>query len=166
MDATVEVRRFQPNDWPAVQAIYQQGIDTGHATFQTTAKEWAEWDNSTLKECRLVAVMGEQVVGWAALSPVSNRPVYAGVAEVSIYVAPAHQGCGIGRRLLTALVMESERAGFWTLQAGIFPENRASLELHQKCGFRVVGVRHKLGQMHGLWRDVVLLERRSQNVGI
>lgn len=166
MGTTVEVRRFQQSDWPAVQEIYQQGIDTGHATFQTRAKEWAEWDSSTLKECRLVAVMGEQVVGWAALSPVSNRPVYAGVAEVSIYVAPAHQGRGIGRRLLTALVMESERAGFWTLQAGIFPENRASLGLHQKCGFRVVGVRHRLGQMHGLWRDVVLLERRSQNVGI
>lgn len=166
MDVIVEIRPFQPGDWPAVQEIYQQGIDTGHATFQTKAKDWVGWDSSTLKECRLVAVAGEQVVGWATLSLVSSRPVYAGVAEVSIYVATAQQGRGIGRRLLTALVTESERAGFWTLQAGIFPENRASVELHQKCGFRVVGVRHKLGQMHGLWRDVLLLERRSQHVGV
>jgi phosphinothricin acetyltransferase len=166
MAETVEIRHFQPGDWPAVQEIYQQGIDTGHATFQPKAKDWAEWDSSALPECRLVAVAGEEVVGWAALSRVSSRPVYAGVAEVSIYVATAQQGRGIGRQLLTTLVTESERAGFWTLQAGIFPENRASMELHQKCGFRIVGVRQKLGQMHGQWRDVLLLERRSQNVGI
>lgn len=166
MNPSVEVRLFQPGDWPAVQEIYQQGIDTGHATFQTKAKTWVDWDSSTLKVCRLVAVSGEEVVGWAALSLVSSRPVYAGVAEITIYVAAARQRQGIGRQLLTALVVESERAGFWTLQAGIFPENRASIELHQKCGFRIVGVRHKLGQMHGLWRDVLLLERRSQNVGV
>jgi phosphinothricin acetyltransferase len=116
--------------------------------------------------CRLVAVEAGRVVGWAALNPVSGRAVYAGVAEVSIYVAAEAQGRGIGTQLLAALVSESEKAGFWTLQAGIFPENRASVELHKKCGFRIVGVREKIGQMKGWWRDVLLLERRSPAIGL
>ena len=148
-----------------VKTIYQQGIDTQNATFQEKAKSWPEWDQSMLKVCRLVAV-DAAVVGWAALSAVSGRAVYAGVAEVSIYLAPAYQGQGIGRQLLTALIAASEQAGFWTLQAGVFPENVGSVALLKKCGFRVVGVREKLGQMKGRWRDVLLLERRSQTVGI
>ena len=162
----IEIRAFQNKDWPLVQTIYQQGIDTKNATFQTKVKEWQEWHSSMLKTCRLVAVDNTQVTGWAALSPVSSRRVYAGVAEVSIYVSVYHQGQGIGKRLLSALVAESEKTGIWTLQAGIFPENTASIELHKKCGFRVVGVREKLGKMDGTWRDVLLLERRSKVVGV
>jgi phosphinothricin acetyltransferase len=157
---------FAKHHWPAVQSIYQQGIDTQNATFQEKAKSWPEWDESMLKVGRLVAVDGAAVVGWAALSAVSGRAVYAGVAEVSIYLAPAYQGQGIGRQLLTALIAASEQAGFWTLQAGVFPENVGSVALLKKCGFRVVGGREKLGQMKGRWRDVLLLERRSQAVGI
>lgn len=164
--STINVRPFEKEDWPIVQAIYQQGIDTKNATFEYKVKSWEDWNRATLPDCRLVAVQYGEVVGWAALSPVSNRSVYAGVAEVSIYVAANHQGRGIGNQLLTALVDASERAGFWTLQAGIFPENVASIELHRKCGFRVVGRHEKLGQMEGVWRDVVLMERRSKIVGV
>ncbi len=160
------IRAFQPEDWPTVQAIYQQGIDTKNATFQTQAKSWTEWDESMLKICRLVAVTDGKVSGWAALSGVSSRAVYAGVAEVSIYIASHQQGKGIGRSLLIELICQSESEGFWTLQAGIFPENEGSIVLHLKCGFAKVGVRQKLGQMDGRWRDVVLLERRSQIVGV
>lgn len=162
----LKIRPFQPGDWPAVRDIYRQGIETKNATFQEKAKDWEEWDSSTLKACRLVAEDEATVVGWAALTPVSNRRVYAGVAEVSIYIANSRRGQGVGKKLLTALVEESEKAGFWTLQAGIFPENVASIELHQKCGFRVVGLREKLGKMDNHWRDVTLLERRSRIVGV
>jgi phosphinothricin acetyltransferase len=162
----IEVRSFQEGDWSFVQAIYQQGIDTKIATFQEKAKGWSEWNSSTLNTCRLVAVEEDEVVGWAAVSPISSRRVYAGVAEVSVYVSNAHQGKGIGKLLLSALVTESEKAGLWTLQAGIFPENIASIELHKKCGFRVVGVREKVGKMDGIWRDVLLLERRSKTTGV
>lgn len=162
----VTVREFKKEDWPAVNAIYRQSISTQNATFEQQVKPWTKWDSSTLKTCRLVAEDAGKVVGWAALSPVSGRAVYAGVAEVSIYVALGHHGRGVGTKLLRALVAESEKAGIWTLQAGIFPENGASLHLHQKCGFRVVGVREKIGQMDGRWRDVVLLERRSRVVGV
>lgn len=148
-----------------MQAIYQQGIDTKQATFQEKAKSWEAWDSSTLPHCRLVALRAGQVAGWAALSPVSSRPVYAGVAEVSVYVGLAHRRQGVGKSLLTALITASEAAGIWTLQAGIFPENGASIKLHQQCGFREVGVREKLGQLAGTWRDVLLLERRSQIIG-
>ncbi len=149
-----------------VKDIYQQGIYTGHATFQEKAKTWPEWDGSMLKSCRLVAVAGGEVAGWAALSPVSSRRVYAGVVEVSVYVSNAHQGQGIGQQLLSELVAQSEKAGIWTLQAGIFPENVASIALHEKCGFRIVGVREKIGKMGDEWRDVLLLERRSSVVGL
>ena len=164
--STINIRAYQQEDWPVVQAIYQQGIDTQNATLETKVKAWEDWTRTMLPECRLVAVQDGTVVGWAGLSPVSSRTVYAGVAEVSIYISTDHQGQGIGTRLLAALIDASEQAGFWTLQAGIFPENVASIELHRKCGFRVVGLREKLGQMDGIWRDVVLMERRSKTVGV
>ncbi|MCA9866135.1 MAG: N-acetyltransferase [Anaerolineae bacterium] len=153
-------------DWPAVRAIYEEGIATGHATFETTAPEWAAWDAARLPAGRVVARRRHAIVGWAALSAVSSRAVYCGVAEVSIYVAAAARGQGIGRTLLTALIDRSETAGLWTLQAGIFPENEASVALHVSCGFRVVGRRERLGLHHGLWRDSLLLERRSSRVGV
>ena len=153
-----------PSDWSAVRAIYEAGIATGEATFQQTVPEWEAWDESHLEACRLVAERSDDVLGWAALSAVSSRCVYVGVAEVSVYVAAAARGQGVGRALLEALVTASEDAGLWTLQAGIFPENAPSLRLHEQCGFRVVGRREKLGEMNGRWRDVMMLERRSPHV--
>jgi L-amino acid N-acyltransferase YncA len=161
----IEIRPLVPLDWPSVRAIYLEGIATGNATFETEAPEWAEWDAKHLRDARLVAVADGRVAGWAALSPVSSRCVYAGVAELSIYVAAAVRGRGVGKSLLHALVRESEAKGFWTLQTGIFPENQASLALHKKCGFRIVGRRERIGQMGGRWRDVFFLERRSQTAG-
>lgn len=152
-------------DWPQVEAIYREGIATGNATFETVTPTWDAWDAAHLDSCRLVAREGDQVLGWAALTPVSGRCVYAGVAEVSVYVAEAARGRGVGKALLRALVAASEEAGLWTLQAGILRENATSIALHEKCGFRVVGVRDRLGQLHGIWRDVVLMERRSAVVG-
>lgn len=160
------IRALTARDWPTVRAIYDEGISTRNATFQTEPPDWNGWDAGHLKPCRLVAVEDGQVVGWAALSRVSSRRVYAGVAEVSVYVAAQARGRGIGLRLLTSLIEESERNRFWTLQAGIFPENQASIALHERCGFRLVGRREKLGQMDGRWRDILLLERRSAIVGI
>jgi len=154
-----------PADWPAVRAIYQEGIATGDATFERDLPSWQDWDAGHLPACRLVARRGGDIVGWAALSPVSGRCVYAGVAEVSLYVAAAQRGSGVGRALLERLVEESEGCGIWTLQAGIFPENAASVAVHRWCGFRVVGVRERLGCGQGRWRDVLLLERRSAAVG-
>jgi L-amino acid N-acyltransferase YncA len=157
----MEVRGLRPQDWPAVRAIYQAGITTGDATFETAPPTWEAWDTAHLAAHRLVAAEGGRVLGWAALAPVSDRCAYAGVAEDSIYVAPDAQGRGVGRLLLGALVASAERAGIWTVQTGIFPENQASVRLHQSCGFRVVGVRERLGRLHGRWRDVLPLERRS-----
>ncbi|AYA36920.1 N-acetyltransferase family protein [Hymenobacter oligotrophus] len=152
--------------WPAVQAIYAAGVGTGNATFETQVPAWPTWHASHLGHSRLVACNEQQqVVGWAALSPVSGRCVYGGVAEVSVYVAAEARGQGVGLLLLRALVQASESNGIWTLQAGILPENTASLALHAKAGFRVVGYRERLGQLHGVWRNVVLLERRSAVVG-
>lgn len=165
MSGALLLRPMAPEDWPAVRAVHAEGIATGDATFQTEPPDWQVWDAGHLPACRLVAVEGEDLVGWAALSPVSSRPVYAGVAEVSVYVAARARGREIGRALLQALVAESERHGLWTLQAGIFPENEASLALHRSCGFRLVGRRESLGRMDGRWRDVLLLERRSAVVG-
>jgi len=162
---TIELRPLEPGDWPAVRVIYLEGIAGGMATFQTEAPTWEAWDAGHVRRCRIVATEAGTVIGWAALSPVSNRPCYAGVAEVSIYVAVAARGRGIGRLLLGELVSESESAGFWTLQAGIFPENAASLALHERCGFHIVGRRERIGQLQDRWRDVVLLERRSAVVG-
>jgi L-amino acid N-acyltransferase YncA len=157
---------LKPEDWSAVRAIYEEGIATRNATFETQVPTWEDWDASHLRDCRLVARKGGYVVGWGALSPVSGRSVYAGVAEVSVYVAAAAQGQGVGKRLLRALIGVSERQGIWTLQAGIFPENRASIALHESCGFRKVGIRARIGQLEDVWRDVVLLERRSDTVGV
>ena len=154
-------------DWPAVRAIYAAGIATGNATFQTEAPEWAAWDAGHLPSCRLVARDGSgTVVGWAALSPVSTRPVYAGVVEVSVYVGESVRGQGVGRALLDALIHASERDGRWMLQAGILAENEASVALHLRCGFRVVGRRERIGRLNGVWRDVLLLERRSEVAGL
>jgi phosphinothricin acetyltransferase len=165
MELSPEIERLTIDDWEAVRAIYIQGIETGNATFQQTAPEWNEWDAGHLPSCRLVARNAKEVVGWAALSTVSKRPVYRGLAEVSIYVATVARGTGIGARLMAALVAASETEGIWTLQAGIFPENTASIALHARAGFRIVGTRSRLGWMNGRWRDVVLMERRSLSVG-
>ncbi|HUU28309.1 MAG TPA: GNAT family N-acetyltransferase [archaeon] len=160
-----KIDTMQPGDWEQVRSIYLEGISTGNATFEKDVPAWEKWDSGHLKECRLVARAGGRVIGWAALSPVSNRCVYAGVAEASIYVGAAYRRDGVGRALLEALIESSEQAGIWTLQAGIFPENLSSLALVSRYGFRQVGIREKLGQMNGAWRDVVLLERRSRVAG-
>jgi L-amino acid N-acyltransferase YncA len=167
----VRIEALRPRDWPEVAAVYAEGIATGNATFQTTVPTWQQWDHHHLAAHRLVARIpppqGDgHILAWAALAPVSERCVYAGVAEDSIYVAARARGQGVGQRLLRALVEGAERAGIWTVQTGIFPENTASLALHRGCGFRVVGVRERLGQHHGRWRDVVLLERRSTVAGL
>jgi phosphinothricin acetyltransferase len=157
---------MQPEHWPAVKAIYEAGLATGNASFQTNAPSWEEWDRSHLPHCRLVAREGDAVAGWAALTPVSGRCVYAGVAEVSVYIDPTYQGRGLGKTLLNTLIAESEREGIWTLQAGIFPENTASIRLHERAGFRTIGTRERVGKMGDRWRDTVLLEKRSNNVGL
>ena len=160
------IESMRPDDWPSVRSIYEEGIATGNATLESAAPPWVEWDGAHLPVGRLVARRDGEVVGWAALSRVSERCVYEGVAEVSIYVAAEARGSGVGKALLSALVDASEAAGIWTLQAGIHPENSPSLRLHERCGFRVVGVRERLGRdASGRWRDVALLERRSRNVG-
>lgn len=159
------IRSLTEADWPAVRKIYRDGIATGHATFETDVPPWEAWDRGHLASPRLVAELEGQVVGWAALSPTSPRPVYRGVAEVSIYLAEERRGQGIGRTLLGRLVDESEASGIWTLQAGIFPENVASVRLHRALGFQDVGVRERVGRLDGRWRDVLLLERRSERVG-
>lgn len=154
-------------DWSEVRAIYLEGIETGNATFETDAPSWEAWDAAHIKEPRLAARDGSgRVLGWAALTPVSGRCVYAGVGDLSVYVAAAARGRGVGRALLEALIEASEQAGIWTLQAGIFPENVASLTLHRGCGFRDVGRRERIGSLKGVWRDVLLLERRSGAVGV
>lgn len=153
-------------DWPDVQRIYQEGIETGNATFETEVPAWDGWDSKTRPQPRLVARLDNQIVGWAALSSVSARAVYAGVCEVSVYVAAAARGHGVGKQLLQALVQASEEMGIWTLQASIFPENQASIAIHEQCGFRIVGRREKIAQHRGRWRDTILMERRSQIAGI
>jgi phosphinothricin acetyltransferase len=157
----LEIRAMRPEDWPRVASIYEAGIATGDATFETEAPPWESWDEDHLAEPRLVASRAGAVVGWGALSPVSDRCAYQGVAEVSVYVDPKAARQGVGRAVLTALVEASESAGIWTLQTGIFPENAASMALHQGCGFRIVGRRERIGKMGDRWRDVFFLERRS-----
>lgn len=149
-------------DWPDVERIYEAGIESGNATFETTTPAWSTWDSHHLGGHRLVAIQAGEVAGWAALAPVSARECYAGVTEDSVYVARWAQGLGVGTALLTRLVADAELAGIWTITAGIFPENEASLALHRRCGFRVVGVRSAIGRLDGRWRDVVLMERRSE----
>ena len=157
---------MQAEDWPQVHAIYEEGIATGNATFETAAPDWVAWHSKHLESCRLVARRDGDVIGWAALTHVSSREAYRGVAEVSVYVAGSARRQHVGSTLLTALVNASEAAGIWTLQAGIFGENSASIALHERCGFRVVGIRERIGCLNGRWRDVVLMERRSRVVGV
>ena len=159
------IRPLETSDWPRVRDIYEEGIATGHATFETQAPSWGDWDERHIKACRLVAEDGGRVAGWASLWPASDRCVYGGVAEVSVYVSGEAQGKGLGTQLLQALVEASEEDGYWTLQAGIFPENRSSVRIHEKCGFRVLGTRERLGKMADVWRDVLLMERRSSENG-
>jgi L-amino acid N-acyltransferase YncA len=166
MDAWIQIEPMRPERWPAVHAIYREGIATGNATFEQTAPDWEKWDAGHLAGARIVGLSDAgEVLGWAALSAVSGRCVYSGVAEVSIYVAERARGRGVGRQLMARLIADSEAAEIWTLQAGIFPENVASIQLHEHAGFRIVGQRERLGQMNGRWRDVVLMERRSLVVG-
>ncbi len=162
----IKIRPFVKSDFPSVKDIYQQGIDSGDATFQEQAKDYDDWNESLLPNCRLVAENNGQVIGWAALSSASNRCVYSGIAEVSVYVSSNSQGSGVGNSLLDALIKASEEEGIWTLQAGIFPENKVSIHIHSKHGFKMLGIREKLGQMNGIWRDIVFMERRSKVVGL
>ena len=159
------VEPMQSSDWDQVCSIYHEGIATGNATFETEAPSWAKWDAAHLPVCRFVARGQDGILGWSALSRVSSRRVYAGVAEVSVYVAASSRGRGVGRALLAALISAAEQDGIWTLQAGVFPENKASLILHERFGFRQVGRRERLGKLDGVWRDVILFERRSKVVG-
>ena len=159
------MEQMRDADWEAVRAIYLEGIATGNATFETESPDWEDWHSHHLPEPRLVARAGRRVLGWAALSPVSQRPAYAGVAEVSVYVAGQTRGAGIGKALRRELVEQSESAGIWTLQASIFPENSASIAIHSSCGFREVGYRERISSLNGLWRDTVIMERRSKVVG-
>ena len=165
MNYTIE--EMVQEDWENVAKIYLEGINTGKATFQTDVPDWKNWNNSHIKTCRLVARLGNKVLGWGALSPTSSRCVYAGVAEVSIYIGEEYSGQGVGTAILTALIKVSEDEGFWTLQSGIIKENINSIALHKKCGFREIGIREKVAKMsNGKWHDVVLMERRSKIIGI
>jgi L-amino acid N-acyltransferase YncA len=163
----ISIRSLEPSDWEPVRAIYEEGLTTGEATFETTAPSWEQWTAKHHGFARLVATTKDagDVIGWAALSPVSARAVYAGVAEVSVYVAARFRGHGMGKVLLQRLITESEQNEIWTLQASIFPENKASVSLHKSCGFREVGIRRRIAKLNGVWRDTVLLERRSELIG-
>lgn len=160
----ITIKNININHWPLVAAIYQQGIATGMATFETEVPIWKVWNKSHLKVCRYGAWTNDVLLGWAALSAVSSRQVYRGVAELSIYVDPKYSGRGIGSKLLNLIITESEKAGYWTLQSSIFPENTASIELHKKYGFRIIGYREKIAQLHGVWHNNILMERRSKSV--
>jgi phosphinothricin acetyltransferase len=161
----LKIRNIQVEDWSAILEIYKQGLTGGIATFETDIPNWKEWDNKYLKACRLLAYdESGTIMAWATLSPISQRPVYNGVTELSIYVADHYKKRGIGTKLLQALIMESEKQGIWTLQSHIFKENHISIKLHAKCGFRQVGYRERYGQINGQWKDVVLMERRSHRI--
>ena len=164
--SSMEIVNIQAEHYPEVAQIYLQGIATGKATFQTEAPTWEHWDKNHLKHSRLAIFDGDEMAGWAALSHVSSRCVYAGVAEVSVYIASNFRGQGIGKVLLEQLINESERNGLWTLQSGIFPENIGSIKLHESCGFRIVGYRERIAQMNGIWLNNIIMERRSTIVGI
>jgi phosphinothricin acetyltransferase len=164
MDHAID--QMKPGDWEQVRSIYLEGITGGNSTFETEAPSWEKWDEAHLQIARLVMRERNRILGWAALTPVSKRNVYRGVAELTVAVTENARGQGVGRALLQALIDESERNGIWTLQASIFPENTASVKLHLRCGFREVGRRERIGKLHGVWRDTLLFERRSQSVGI
>lgn len=163
---TVIIRKMVVSDWEAVKEIYVEGIYSKNATFETQAPTYEKWMETAHSECHIVAEEKNQVLAWAKVLKTSERPVYAGVGEVSIYVHPNAKGKGIGKRLLKELIHVSEENGFWTLKAVIFPENQASIALHKSCGFRVVGTHEKMGRMDGIWRDNVVFEKRSTTVGI
>jgi L-amino acid N-acyltransferase YncA len=165
MPLSLIVDALTPADWEAVRTIYQEGVATGQASFEDDAPLWPDWDAAHHPHCRLVARHEGRVIGWAALSPISRRKVYAGVAEVSVYVAANCRGRGVGKELLQAIIEASERAGIWTLQASSFAENTASVALQQSCGFRLVGRRERIGRLNGVWRDTIFTERRSRVVG-
>lgn len=165
-NSKIEFRNLVEKDWPQVSRIYQEGLDSGNASFETDVPDWPKWDSNHIEACRLIAEKEGEIAGWAALSPVSSRCVYGGVAEVSVYVSAQFSGQQIGTQLLEKLIAGSEEEEIWTLQAGIFPENKASLKIHIKLGFREVGFREKIGKRNSVWRDTVLLERRSKNTGI
>ncbi|MUK89389.1 GNAT family N-acetyltransferase [Ornithinibacillus sp. L9] len=166
MESSIVIDKMRDTDWERVRDIYIEGIQTGNATFETVAPKWEEWDQGHLNECRLVVRENGEVIGWGALSPISRRAAYNGVAEVSIYFSMNSVGKGIGSRLLKRIIDDSEENGFWTLQANIFPENAVSIHLHEKHGFEIVGTRKRIGKLNGVWRDVVLMERRSKIVGM
>lgn len=160
----LKIRTFRKQDWASVSRIYAEGIATGIATFETEVPSFDVWNEKFIKNCRLVAIINNEVVGFAVISQVSKRKVYKGVAEVTIYIDKNQRGKGIGKQLLNTLIIESEKEGFWTLQAGIFLENKASIKLHEKCGFRIIGIREKIGKLKGKWHDNHFLERRSKSV--
>jgi L-amino acid N-acyltransferase YncA len=162
----MRLAEINESDYPAIAEIYREGIATGNATFETDVPSWQQWNDTHLLHSRIAFIDDDEITAWAALSPVSGRCVYGGVAEVSVYVKSTAQRKGIGSRLLKELIKSSEQNGIWTLQAGIFPENLASIKIHELCGFRIVGIRERLGKMNGKWRDVCLMERRSQLVGM
>jgi len=162
----MDIRNIEQENFYQVAEIYKQGIETGIATFQNEIPDWNSWDKSHLPNCRVAVFEGNEMAGWAALTPVSGRCVYAGVAEVSVYVAAKFRGKKVGEFLLNHLIKESEKAGFWTLQSGIFPDNTGSIKLHEKCGFRRIGYREKIGIKDGIWKDNVIMERRSKVVGV
>jgi L-amino acid N-acyltransferase YncA len=160
----ITVEPLRPEHWPEVAAIYRDGIATGNATFETEVPTWETWDAARFDDHRFVAIRDGRVVGWTAVGPVSDRCVYGGVVENSVYVGEDARGQGVGRLLLEQLIRSTDAAGIWTIQTGIFPENDASVRLHERVGFRVVGRRERLGKLRGVWRDVLLLERRSSAV--
>jgi len=166
MNAEIKTRKMLASDWEAVSKIYLEGIATGFATFETNAPTYEDWDSAHMQSCRIVVIEDEKVLGWAALSPVSSRCVYGGVAEVSVYVGKDNRGKGVGRLLMENLIKESEAEGLWTIQSGIFPENEGSIELHKKMGFRFIGKRERVGKLHDVWKDNLLFERRSETIGI
>lgn len=160
----VSVRDLKEKDWPEVEKIYEEGLATRMATFETSSPGWESWDKSHLKECRFIAEEDGKILGWAALSPVSDRCVYGGVAEVSVYISEAARGKGVGGTLIQELIQASEKNNIWTLQSSMFPENKASNRLHLKFGFREIGIREKIGKLDGEWRDTLMMERRSQKI--
>jgi L-amino acid N-acyltransferase YncA len=162
----MQIREMHPSDWKVVSKIYEEGIATGYATFEKDIPSYESWNNSHLNTCRIVATADNIVLGWAALSPVSDRCIYGGVAEVSVYVGQNHKGKGIGKLLMQHLIEHSESEGFWTLQSGIFPENKGSIRLHEKVGFRYIGKRERVGKLDGTWKDNLLFERRSKEIGV
>jgi L-amino acid N-acyltransferase YncA len=165
-NAEIIITEMLPDHWNAVADIYKQGIATGMATFEKDIPSWDTWNANHIENCRSIALIENKIIGWAALSAVSSRCVYGGVAEVSVYVGAENRAKGIGELLLRNLIDQSEKAGYWTLQSGIFPENKKSIDLHQKAGFRIMGYREKIGQLDGVWKDNILMERRSKKVGL